>query len=73
MNLYIESTGFISRCCVCARERVEGRWLAKIHLADEPTENNEPQVSHTYCPECLEACSPRRRTTGRARILRGLA
>lgn len=73
MNHHMESKGFISRCCVCARERVEGRWLAKIHVAEEPEVAGEPPVSHTYCPECLEACSPRRRTTGRARLLRGAA
>ena len=72
MNHQIESKGIISRCCVCARERVEGRWLAKI-IAPLETARDEALVSHTYCPECLAACSPRRRTTGRARLLRGTA
>lgn len=52
------------RCCVCAREDRNGEWIAS---ADVPEAG---RVSHTYCPECLASASPRRKTTGRALLVK---
>ena len=54
-----------SRCCVCARLRVEGEWHES---ATAPA--TDGRVSHTYCPGCLKAVNPRRRTSGRALLVR---
>src|SRR5689334_18755002 len=71
MGMNTEKSKFvISRCCVCARERVDGQWLAKIIPGDTAEDPGNARVSHTYCPECLAAVSPNRRTSGRACLLR---
>jgi hypothetical protein len=60
-----DESAVLSRCCVCARARMGDGWQA---VAPElPGE----RVSHTYCPECLASVSPRRRTSGRAMLVRG--
>lgn len=57
----------VSRCCVCARQLLDGIWLTATKGA--PAEADE-HVSHTYCPDCLATTSPKRRTSGRAMLVR---
>jgi len=51
-------TLMVVRCCICAKERVRGEWIEPPEPADLDADEEEPRriaVSHSYCPECVEA------------------
>lgn len=64
MNTNVDPDGITSRCCVCARLRLDGVWQSA-----EAKGTTDERVSHTYCPTCLAAMNPRRRTSGRAMLV----
>ncbi len=64
MEANTDENDITSRCCVCARLRVSGTWQSA-----DTTASVDERVSHTYCPPCLAAVNPRRRTSGRALLV----